>query len=166
MTRKSLVPIVLPADPTAALEAATKQYVDAKDVMWVGPSAPSDTKVEVWYDTDETAATTMDQVLRGYTNLNTQSGTTYTLVITDAGALLIFTNATAVTLTVPAFATVAFEAGNRIDILQYGAGKVTVAGAGGVTVNATPSLGLRAQYSGASLVNLAVNSWVLLGDLT
>jgi hypothetical protein len=28
MTRKSLVPIVLPADPTAALEAATKQYVD------------------------------------------------------------------------------------------------------------------------------------------
>lgn len=164
MTRKSLVPIVLPADPTAALEAATKQYVDAKDVMWVGPSAPSDTKVEVWYDTDETAATTMDQVLRGYTNLNTQSGTTYTLVITDAGALLIFTNATAVTLTVPTFATVAFEAGNRIDILQYGAGKVTVAGAG-FTVNATPSLGLRAQYSAASLVNLGTDSWVLLGDL-
>lgn len=166
MSRKSLVPIVLPADPTAALEAATKQYVDAKDVMWVGPSAPADTKIEVWYDTDETAAATMDQVLRGYTNINTQSGTTYTLVITDAGALIVFTSATAVTLTVPTFATVAFDIGNRIDILQTGAGKVTVAGAGGVTVNATPSLGLRAQYSSASLVNLATNSWVLLGDLT
>lgn len=30
MSRKSLVPLVLPADPTAALEASTKQYVDAK----------------------------------------------------------------------------------------------------------------------------------------
>jgi len=30
MTRKILVPLVLPADPAAALEAATKQYVDAR----------------------------------------------------------------------------------------------------------------------------------------
>ena len=30
MSRKSLVPIVLPADPAAAMEAATKQYVDSK----------------------------------------------------------------------------------------------------------------------------------------
>jgi hypothetical protein len=30
MSRTSLVPFVLPADPTQALEAATKQYVDAK----------------------------------------------------------------------------------------------------------------------------------------
>jgi hypothetical protein len=30
MTRKFLTPIILPADPTAALQAATKQYVDGK----------------------------------------------------------------------------------------------------------------------------------------
>lgn len=30
MSRKSLVPIVLPADPVASLEAATKQYVDGR----------------------------------------------------------------------------------------------------------------------------------------
>lgn len=30
MSQKFLVPLVLPADPTAALEAATKQYVDTK----------------------------------------------------------------------------------------------------------------------------------------
>lgn len=51
----SNVPITLPADPVSPTEAATKQYVDAKDVMWVGPSAPADAKIEVWYDTDETA---------------------------------------------------------------------------------------------------------------
>jgi hypothetical protein len=170
VSRKSLVPIQLPADPTNALEAATKQYVDGKvgaapDVMWVGTSAPVDPNIEVWYDTDETAAATMDSVLRGYTNINSQTGTTYTLVISDAGALLILTNAAAITLTVPTFASVAFGVGNRIDIVQYGAGKVTVAGAGGVTVNATPSLSLRAQYSSASLVNMATNTWLLLGDL-
>ena len=30
MTRKFLVPIVLPLDPAAAMEAATKQYVDGQ----------------------------------------------------------------------------------------------------------------------------------------
>lgn len=44
MSRSYLVPLVLPADPTAALEAATKQYVDAKivgvpDASWP-PSSP------------------------------------------------------------------------------------------------------------------------------
>ena len=37
MSRKSLVPIVLPADPTVALEAATKQYVDSRSTA-VGTS--------------------------------------------------------------------------------------------------------------------------------
>ena len=32
MSRKTLTPIQLPADPTQPLEAATKQYVDAKGV--------------------------------------------------------------------------------------------------------------------------------------
>src|SRR5215510_10414679 len=34
MSRKSLVPIVLPIDPAQPLEAATKQYVDAVE-LWV-----------------------------------------------------------------------------------------------------------------------------------
>jgi len=59
MSRKFLTPLVLPADPTAALEAATKQYVDGKvvgggtseveiqatDPIGTNPSA------ELWYDT-------------------------------------------------------------------------------------------------------------------
>ena len=58
MTRKFLTPIVLPNDPQAAMEAATKQYVDGKvggttDTVWVGPSAPSDPNTELWWDTDE-----------------------------------------------------------------------------------------------------------------
>jgi hypothetical protein len=33
MSRQILVPLILPADPAAAFEAATKQYVDARDVL-------------------------------------------------------------------------------------------------------------------------------------
>ena len=62
MSRKFLVPIVLPADPAAAMEAATKQYVDSKaggssvDEVWIG-SAPSDPNIELWVDSSATNLT-------------------------------------------------------------------------------------------------------------
>ncbi|MGB1278485.1 MAG: hypothetical protein ACPG5V_00880 [Vibrio cyclitrophicus] len=40
--------------------------------------------------------------------VNTQTGTTYTLVLGDAGKVLTLTNASAITLTVPTHASVAF----------------------------------------------------------
>jgi hypothetical protein len=46
-----------------------------------------------------------------------------------------------------------------------GAGQVTVA-ASGTTVNATPGLKLRAQYSAASLIVTGTNTFLLVGDLS
>jgi hypothetical protein len=80
--------------------------------------------------------------------------------------LVVFTAATAIAMTVPLYASIAFSVGARIDLVQIGAGKVTVTGAGGVTVYATPSAVLRAVGSMASLINIALNTWVLTGDLT
>ena len=97
--------------------------------------------------------------------LNDQTGTTYTLVLTDLAKLVTLSNAGAITLTVPLNSSVAFAIGDRIDLLQNGAGQVTVAAAGGVTINSTPGLKLRAQWSSATLVKLDTNTWVLIGDL-
>jgi hypothetical protein len=98
--------------------------------------------------------------------LNTQTGTTYTLVAGDAGDLVTLSNASAVTLTVPLNSSVAFATGTQITIAQMGAGQVTVAGAVGVTVNAVDSsTKLRAQYSAATLIKIATNSWILIGDI-
>lgn len=51
MSRKFLTPVQLPADPTAALEAATKQYVDGKvvglDEVYIGPTDPG-AAYELW----------------------------------------------------------------------------------------------------------------------
>lgn len=57
MSRKFLVPIVLPADPTAALEAAPKQYVDAQvaatNEVVISVTDPIGTypNAELWIDT-------------------------------------------------------------------------------------------------------------------
>jgi hypothetical protein len=97
--------------------------------------------------------------------LNAQTGTTYTFVLGDNGKLVTGNNGSAITFTVPPNSSVAFPVGARIDIAGIGVGIITVAQGSGVTVNATPSLALRARYSGATLVKLATDTWLLVGDL-
>jgi hypothetical protein len=97
--------------------------------------------------------------------INAQTGTTYTPVLSDAGKLVTLSNGSAITLTVPPNADVAFAVGTRIDLAQIGAGQVTVAQGSGVTVSSTPTLKARAQYSGLTLVKTATNTWLLFGDL-
>lgn len=80
--------------------------------------------------------------------------------------LLELNSASAITLTIPANSTTAYPVGTSIDILQTGAGQVTVAGAAGVTVNATPGLKLRAQWSSATLFKRATDTWIVMGDLS
>ena len=99
-------------------------------------------------------------------SINAQTGTTYSLVLGDAGVLVTLTNAGAITLTVPTNASVAFPVGTRVLLAQLGAGQVTVAGAGGVAVNADPGLKIAAQYGGAELIKLATDSWLLVGRLS
>jgi hypothetical protein len=99
--------------------------------------------------------------------LNAQTGTTYTLVATDAGDLVTLTNASAIALTVPTNATIPFATGTQITITRAGAGSVTVAGAVGVTVNSADGfLKLRSQWSSATLIKIATNSWILIGDIS
>lgn len=98
--------------------------------------------------------------------LNTQTGTTYTLVAADAGDLVTLTNSSPITLTVPTNASVPFATGSQITIIQSGSGNVTVAGAVGVTVSsADGDLKLRTQWSAATLIKTGTNSWVLIGDI-
>ena len=96
--------------------------------------------------------------------INAQTGTTYTPVLADNGKLVTLSNASAITLTVPTNASVAYATGAQINIEQIGAGQVTVVGDTGVTVNGTGTK-LRTQWSAATLVKLGTDSWTLIGDL-
>jgi hypothetical protein len=97
---------------------------------------------------------------------NAQTGTTYTLALSDAGKMVTLTNASAITLTIPTNGSAAFPVNTRIDLLQYGAGQVTIAGAGVTIYSSGSKLKLTGQYSGASLWKKATDTWVLIGDIS
>jgi hypothetical protein len=98
--------------------------------------------------------------------LNAQTGTTYTLVLTDAQKLVTLSNAGSITATVPPNSSVAFTVGDQVNLMQLGAGQVTVAAGSGVTVSSQGTkLKLNGQYATGTLVKVATDSWVLIGNL-
>lgn len=96
--------------------------------------------------------------------INAQAAS-YTLVLADQGKQVEINSASATNLTVPTDASVAFPVGATVLLAQTGTGQVTVAAASGVTVNGTPGLKLRTQWSTAVLIKRAANTWLLAGDL-
>jgi molybdopterin-binding protein len=132
--------------------------------------AIADQEVTLYYNNSAKLATTSTGIevtgnVVSEVAINTQTGTTYTTVLTDQSKLVTLNNGSAITLTIPANSSVAYPIGTKIDLAQLGAGQVTVAGAGGVTVNATPTLKLRDRYSAATCIKIATDSWLLVGDL-
>lgn len=99
-------------------------------------------------------------------SINTQV-ISYTLVLTDANAIIEINSSSATTLTVPPNSSVAFPTVTRIDIVQIGTGQITVSPGAGVTIKSVSgATKLFAQYSGASLYKRGTDDWVLIGDLT
>ena len=103
-------------------------------------------------------------------SLNAQTGTTYTFVLADNGKLVTASNASAQTYTIPLNSSVAYATGAQINIIQIGAGQVTIQGTGGVTVASTGATAtapkLRAQYSSATLIKVATDTWYVVGDIS
>lgn len=90
----------------------------------------------------------------------------YTLSAASERDSLIEVDSTSpVTITIPTNSAVPFPVGTTLDVLGINTGLITIAGDTGVTVNATPGLKLRTQWSSATLFKRAENSWVVYGDL-
>ena len=93
--------------------------------------------------------------------INVQTGTSYTLVAADAAKLVTLYNIGGITLTIPA---ATFSLGQAINIQQTGAGQVTVQGDGTATITGTGTK-LRTQYSAATIICVATNTFTLIGDI-
>jgi len=104
--------------------------------------------------------------------INTQSGTTYTLVSTDQyQALVITSNAGTKTVSIPTDAAVPGIAnGTAVTILNTGAGLLTInavtPGTTTVTsagaVSASPTV---AQYKSAVAIKTGTNAWTVVGSI-
>jgi hypothetical protein len=103
----------------------------------------------------------------GYLNSpqNSQSGSTYTLALTDAGDHVYFTGGSTATLTVPTNATVAFPTGTTILVLNNNSGALTISGAGVTFQLANGATGNRtvATKGMASLIKVATDTWWVTG---
>lgn len=97
---------------------------------------------------------------------NIQAGTSYTLVLTDAGDLINMSNAVGSTVTIPADVSVNFPIGQRVDISQAGAGPVIIAADAGVTLHTTDLPLLNSQYSIGTLIKVGSNEWTFAGPAT
>jgi hypothetical protein len=106
-------------------------------------------------------------VLRLKLEFDAETGTTYTLVAGNLNQLVTLNNASAITLTVPPSV---FSAGDVINIAQIGAGQVTLAEGAGVTITSTGATAdapaLRAQYSAASIICTAADTFLVIGDIS
>jgi hypothetical protein len=89
----------------------------------------------------------------------------YTVVLLDKDKMIEMSNASPNTLTIPTD-SIDFPVGSQISVMQTGAGQTSIVGDSGVTVVGTPGLNLRAQWSAATVVKRASNSWVAIGDLS
>lgn len=105
--------------------------------------------------------------------LNAQTGTTYTFVLTDAdNKLVTASNASAQTYSIPTNANVAFPVGSQINIIAIGAGQVTINAVTSGTTTVLSNGGtaaspkLRVQYSSATCIKVATDTWYVIGDIS
>jgi hypothetical protein len=91
----------------------------------------------------------------------------YTIAKTDAGKTLNVDSSSDVTITVPLNSSVPFIKGQKVEVVRNGSGNVIFQGASGVTINSKfMNKKISSQYSGAVLVKIDTNTWLLIGDLT
>jgi hypothetical protein len=150
------------ADVTSLQTSLDAKAPLASPALTGTPTAPS---AASYADTTQIATTA--QVYDTVTTVpeNAQTGTAYTLALSDAGRMVTLNNAAAITLTIPTNAVAAFPVGTRIDLLQWGAGQVTIGGTGVTIRSSGTKLKLTGQYSGATLWKRATDTWALIGDI-
>lgn len=114
--------------------------------------------------TSSAVTTSHDYLIRTrQVTLNAQVDS-YTLVLGDAGKLVIVTKGSGTNLTVDTNANVAFATGTRVLVAQGGAGLVTIVAAGGVTITTSTTLKLNGAGAVAELIKTGTDTWLATGD--
>jgi hypothetical protein len=153
--------------PTNAVQAMVLDWIGNMGIGTGSPTQRLDVSGQVRIRTVTTGASTDSLlvvnggVVKSVTRsarVNTQT-TNYTLTASDNGAILIMNSATAVTVTVPA----TLSAGFVVQIIQKGAGQVTVTGSG-TTMNSANGFKTRTLNSAIGVVMESATLGYVTGD--
>ena len=115
---------------------------------------------------DVLLASELNNMATAMVAINAQTGTTYSVILTDDGKLVTCDNAASIALTIVPNSSVAFGIGTQINVMQLGAGTVTITAGAGVTLRSDGSkLKTNAQYAVATCLKIASDTWVVVGNL-
>lgn len=87
----------------------------------------------------------------------------YTILNTDVNKIIRMNSSSTNNFTINS--TTGLIPGQRVDVVRIGTGLCSITQGAGATVNATPGLKLRAQYSAATILCVAANTYYVIGDL-
>jgi len=112
-------------------------------------------------------AITGNQDITGKRPIVTDTTTTINLTLgTHEGSFIYSDNGLPVTVNIIANATQAFPVGTEIDLIQAGAGAVTITPALGVNLNgANTAIPITAQWGGVTLKQITVDNWIIVGKI-
>jgi hypothetical protein len=151
------------ADPNAATLAGTETLTNK--TMSGSNNTFSDIPVASISGLDTVLDGLSDTYASKYVGVNQQTAS-YVLALSDDGKLVEMGVGSANTLTVPPSSSVDFPIGTTLVIVQTGSGQTTLTAGAGVTINGTPGLKLRVQWSSATLIKRGTDAWIAMGDLS
>jgi hypothetical protein len=166
--------VTLAIDSTVATLSGT-QALTNKDLTGTGNTFPSSLATlsgvqTLTNKTIDTANNTIIGLPSGNISINNQTGTTYTTVLADNQKLITLANASPITATIPPNASVNYPVGAQITFARTAAGATTIVGGSGVTIQSTGAIAtapvLRAQFSTATAIQTATNTWLVVGDIS
>lgn len=120
-------------------------YVQGSDLVSAYPTASSN------------LATRVDEVSYKRNGLNAQTGTSYSLLASDAGKTITLSNAAAVAVTLPQDSVATLPTGSVVTFYNLGAGAVTISQGTGATLQGG-SITL-SQYEPISVIKLSANTY-------
>lgn len=101
-----------------------------------------------------------------YSTITAMTATAYTATANDANTTIVASNAAAQTIVIPDL----FDIGERVDIVRDGAGTVSISAgtgattwAGAGTAGTAKSFAMGTQYTAASVIKVAANSYRVIG---
>ena len=153
-----------------------ESIIDAKGDLIVGSAADTPARLAVGTNGYTLVADSSQTTGLAYSAgipvvLNAQTAT-YTVVLSDAYKLVTMSVGSANDFQIPTNANVAYPVGTVINVIQIGAGQTTIKAvtSGTTTISSTGATAtapkLRAQYSAASCIKVATDTWYVVGDIS
>lgn len=142
-------------------QVLTADSAQPKGLSWSTPATGDVTLNGVQTLTNKTLSSPVINTPKTTIGFNAQTGTSYTLALTDRDKLITLNNASPNTVTIP---NGVFSVGDSVNLQQIGIGQTTIQNDGTTTFTGSGTK-IRVQYGAATIICTGTNTFTVVGDL-